>query len=296
MPNQFKPMLAVQYDEALVERHFQGGGHLLMSPKLDGIRALTMEDGIVGRSLKLIPNRYVQSELAGLQYLDGELVVGSVTAPDVYRATNSGVMSRNGEPDFTYWVFDSVQTPSAAFEARMANVEESGRVKVLPQTKVYSLSQIEELETKYLTAGFEGGMLRHPIMPYKFGRSTARQMNLLKVKREHDSEAAVTGVYEAMENQNEAVVNELGYIERSSHQENKVGKGMAGGFHAKDLYSGVEFDCGMGNFTHAERRWVWENRHLCADWVIVYRSFGYGVKDKPRMPRAKGFRNAIDMS
>ena len=38
--------------------------------------------------------------------LDGEIIVGPATAEDVYRVTNSAVMSRDGEPDFTYWLFD----------------------------------------------------------------------------------------------------------------------------------------------------------------------------------------------
>ena len=95
---------------------------------------------------------------------------------------------------------------------------------------------------------------------------------------------------------NEKFTNELGYAERSSHQENKVGSGLAGGFNLMDIHTGEEFDCSMGSFSHAERRWIWENRDSMPGKIVVYRSFSYGVKEKPRFPRAKGFRDPIDMS
>ena len=75
-------------------------------PKLDGIRVI-IKDGIVySRSLKAIPNKYVQSLFGHLHGLDGELIVGNPTAHDVFQKTTSGVMSKEGEPDVTLYAFD----------------------------------------------------------------------------------------------------------------------------------------------------------------------------------------------
>ena len=65
----------------------------------------------MSRSGKVLPNKYIQDwamkngEL--LHGFDGELVVGMSTAPDCYNKSQSGIMSQDGEPDFTYIVFDN---------------------------------------------------------------------------------------------------------------------------------------------------------------------------------------------
>ena len=50
------------------------------------------------RKMKEVPNRYIQSVFASGTFdgLDGEIIVGPATAEDVYRVTNSAVMSRDG--------------------------------------------------------------------------------------------------------------------------------------------------------------------------------------------------------
>ena len=104
MSTEMKPMLAYQKLPDLEALTYP----LIASPKLDGIRCLIVDGVAVSRSLKPIRNKYVQSILGSHEFngLDGELVVGSPTDPDVYLKTNSGVMSVEGEPDFTYLVFD----------------------------------------------------------------------------------------------------------------------------------------------------------------------------------------------
>ena len=81
---------------------------VLVSQKLDGIRCLIIDGVAVSRNLKPIRNEFVQSVIGTPKYngLDGELIVGATFAKDCYRVTNSGVMSKDGEPDFTYHVFD----------------------------------------------------------------------------------------------------------------------------------------------------------------------------------------------
>ena len=72
----FKPLLAytVKNPDAL---RFP----VLVSPKLDGIRCVIHNDQPVSRTLKPIPNRFIQSELGFYPPFDGELMVGDPLDP-----------------------------------------------------------------------------------------------------------------------------------------------------------------------------------------------------------------------
>src|SRR5690554_1925933 len=86
-----KPMLLYQKNPDLDLLSYP----VYVTPKLDGIRCLAFQEGALSRTLKPIRNRYVQEcfSKAGstLWGMDGELIVGPPTTPDVYRVTNSGV-------------------------------------------------------------------------------------------------------------------------------------------------------------------------------------------------------------
>lgn len=268
-------------------------GPLYGSVKLDGIRALGLDGILKARSLKPIPNKFIQEELAkqGVDKLDGELIVGAPNAEDVYRSTFSGVMSIEGTPEFMFYVFDYLI--EAPYRERLTKLVSSGRVKVLEQVQLASLDEIYAYETKNLEAGYEGIMLRRPNAPYKFGRATAKSMDLMKVKREEDAEAEVVEIYPAYENMNEAYTNELGHTDRTTHAENKVAKDMVGGFVLQK--DGTTFKCSAGKFTHDERGQIWQNRTSYIGKLLKYRSFAYGVLNAPRFPRALGWRDERDM-
>ena len=97
-----KPMLAAK---TCTEYRFP----LLGSPKLDGIRCLVVDGVVVGRSLKPIPNAYVQEQFGKPEFegFDGELIVGSPVGDGCFQRTSSGVMSEDGTPDVSYHVFDA---------------------------------------------------------------------------------------------------------------------------------------------------------------------------------------------
>ena len=67
-----------------------------------------------------------------------------------------------------------------------------------------NLEEVQQLEDKFLDAGFEGVMLRDPDGTYKFGRASVKENILLKVKKFLDAEGIVVGFKEKMSNQNEA--------------------------------------------------------------------------------------------
>ena len=115
---------------------------------------------------------------------------------------------------------------------------------------------------------------------------------LLKLKRFTDSEAVILDVVEEMANMNEATVDERGYTKRSSHQDNKVGKGRMGALLVRDLTTGVEFQIGTG-FDAADRAEFWEQD--MRGKIVKYKSFSIGVKDKPRFPSFLGLRSEIDL-
>lgn len=283
----FKPMLASPADLDTLRYP------LLASPKLDGIRAVVLGGRVLSRKLLEIPNRHVQTLLGRLEGMDGELILGDPTAPDVYRKTNSAVMSHDGEPPITFYVFDWVKRPELPYEERMHKAlhllgdREYARWHL--QERIDDREDLEFFEAQWVNQGYEGLMLRDPRAPYKFGRSTAKEQILLKVKRFEDSEAQILGVEEEMANLNEAGRDALGRTKRSHAKAGKVGKGTMGALLVRDLKTGVEFSLG-GGFTAADRAGAWEPGE-----IVKYKFFPVGVKDKPRHPIFIGRRSKIDL-
>lgn len=290
-----KPMLAV---EAPKELKFP----LYASPKLDGVRCLVQAGRVLSRTLKPIPNLFVQSSLSFSFFngLDGELVVGSPFDKDVYRRTNSGVMSQDGEPDFTFYVFDYYTYPDIPYKRRLETLNEWSRdnkfvrAVLLEQRLIENENDLLDYERKMLEIGYEGLILRNPNGIYKYGRSTAREGYLLKLKRFTDGEAKIVGFEELMHNGNEAEIDELGHTKRSSHQENLVAMGTLGALNVEDCATGVAFKIGTG-YTAQHRKHIWQNRSNLIGSIVKYKHFEIGVKDAPRFPVWLGFRNSIDI-
>ena len=290
-----RPMLACKTPSDLSQLHFP----LYVSPKLDGVRCLITEDGPMSRSMKPIRNKHVKSVLSDPAFfgMDGELIVGSPMADDVYRATNSGVMSTDGRPDFTFYIFDRWDLYEHPFEERQGVlVDQSYDLPTYVHHHrsylVETLSDLLEVEENVLANGYEGLITRLPSAPYKFNRSTMREQGMVKIKRFQDAEAEVIGVEELMHNANSATENELGYTERSSHKENQVPMGVLGALVCKTP-EGVEFKIGTG-FSAVERNNFWKVKQSLVGCLVKYKSFKIGVKDKPRHPVFLGFRDEDD--
>jgi len=284
--SKFRPMLAGKAGDAL--RY-----PLLASPKLDGVRAMAMDGTLYSRSLKPIPNEFCQTQFRSLEWFDGELIVGSPTHPNAYNNTVSGVMTRDGQPDVTFWVFDYFLDKNTDFRSRYRHLlsiaENTVRVEVVPHVLLTDDYALDEYEAQVLSLGYEGIMLRDPQGPYKMGRSTTNEGWLLKLKRFEDSEARITGFEEKMHNANEQTTNELGLSERSSHRANKHPTGVLGALIVTDLYSGVSFNIGTG-FTDLDRQNIWTIRDTLIGKVVKYKFQPAGVLEKPRFPVFLGFR------
>ena len=266
----------------------------LASPKIDGVRAL-VDIELFSRTYTPIANLHTQSKFAKpeLWGLDGELAVGAVNDPNVYNTTSKVVNSINKVDDVKYYVFDSFKYPDKPFHERLAiakkTVESVPDVVFVEHTLVNNQAELDAYEKRMLEMGFEGVMLRKPDGEYKYGRSTAKQQILLKIKRFLDSEAEVIGVVPLMKNNNPAEKNAFGRTKRSSKKANKVPQDKMGALVVKDLTTQVEFEIGTG-FTDKEREQKWE-----VGTIVKYKYQPHGVLNKPRSPVYLGIRPMSDI-
>lgn len=288
------PMLAATIDDL---EQIKNMYPLYASPKLDGIRALVINGTVYSRNLKPIPNNFIQKRLPlhHMDKWDGELVVGKPDAKDCFRQTTSGVMSLEGRPGFTFYVFDYIPTDSVPFKDRLSKLKTSvkaiadPRIKLVPQKLLTDPFKVYEYEETMLQKGFEGIMLRTLHGEYKHGRSTLKEGHLMKLKKFADSEAEVLELIEQMENTNEKTIDELGRSKRSSHKAGKVGKATLGSITVRDIHTDIVFDVGSG-FDDATRQYYYDNPRMLIGKIIKYKYFPTGSKDKPRFPVFLGIR------
>ena len=289
-----KPMLGIAVDTTKLVFP------IYASPKLDGIRVIIKDNQVLSRNGKTIPNIFVQSLLKSYHGLDGELIVGHPTHPNVFQLTTSGVMSIEGTPNVRLYVFDCWYA-EGGIDARYNEVLKITQnssivdIEVVPQIVINSLEELYKFEEDCLAKGYEGVMLRYPNAPYKNGRSTVKEGALLKLKRFSDSEAYILGMEPLLRNHNEPTKNALGHTERSSHIYNKVADDLLGALNVKDVRTGVEFSIGSG-FTEEQRREIWNKQVELIGSIVKYKYFEVGVKDKPRFPVFCDFRDKRDMS
>jgi len=284
-----KPLLAAKLDFDKLQYP------VYVSPKIDGIRALTIHGALYSRSLKLLPNRYIQSKAgAFLHGLDGEIVVGQATHPNCMQNTSSGVMSYAGEPKFTYLVFDAYNCPGG-FSLRYNYLRNAValnyniHVEIIKQEICNDQYEVESKMLEYSGQGFEGLMARSPNGLYKYGRSTVREAYLLKHKVFESEWGQVVGFEEFMHNANELKTDNLGYAERSSHKDNMVPMGMLGSLVVKSPKWVDTFKVGSG-FDFVQRKEIWKDRELFMGRSVEFKYQPHGVLDVPRMPIFKAFR------
>lgn len=279
-------------------------------PKIDGVRAVNPFGTLLTRTLSLMPNVYTRERFSESRHkgLDGELAAGLETDEDLCRKTTSATMSREGEPDVVWHVFDLCADAVAdmRYEDRynmlkgwIQSQHEKGldlNIEVIGYRVVNNIEEFEAAEQEWLAMGYEGIIQRDPNAKCKRGRATEREASFGRRKPYEDTEGLLLEVIEAQENLNEATVDAQGLTKRSSHQENKVGKGMAGPLIVRRLDTGEEVRIGPGKLTHAERVELWENKHLHVNVKIAkFRHMAYGVKDAPRQARFLSWRSKDDI-
>jgi DNA ligase-1 len=296
---QFKPMLSATHET---------GGQLtfpvIVSPKLDGIRCVIREGQALSRSLKPIANKALRELLSHplLEGLDGELISGSETDETAFNSTTRSVMSHEGETgQIRFHVFDDFTSPLLPFRQRLqiatervSSLRDEFPLTIVQHWLVNSLEELNSTYEMFLERGYEGLMIRDPNGLYKYGRSTAKEGGLLKMKPWVDSEAEILGFDELERNHNEAKLDELGHTKRSTSKEGKVAGGTLGALHVRDIHSGQEFSIG-GGYTAAKRDELWSEKDSLVGRIVKYKSVIIGVKDAPRFPVFIGFRDIRDL-
>lgn len=290
----FKSMLAAKADPALLKFP------LIASPKLDGVRCHIIDGVAVSRSLLPFKNPEIQRMFGKPEYngLDGELMVGDPLDEEAFRKT--GVLNAKDQDcsEVRLYVFDDFSDPTAAFHSRFETCNHfcysQEFLIAVEHQLIRDQAALDAYEERMLTAGFEGVMTRDPNGPYKFGRSTTKEGWLLKLKRFEDSEAEIIGYEELLSNQNDKTLVKNNKAKRSTHADGMVPQNALGAVHVRDLVSKVEFHLGSG-FKMAERTELWKNPQALIGRIIKYQHFNYGVKDKPRIPTFKGFRDPSDL-
>lgn len=280
-------MEAATASEQELKALFNNEREWLCSVKLDGIRCYVNENGPVSRTRKPIPNKYIHEMLSRecLIGFDGELIVG-----DNFQDTQSAVMSQDGEPDFTFHVFDAIYSMGEhlgdAYSKwvrrnvllhRKARVEQLyPYVKILPQELFSSYDLFKLALDGSIDDGFEGMMLSDPTLPYKHGRSTLKQGYLIKAKPRVDAEGIITGFVEQVSINGEPK-DTLGALEVT----------MING-----KYKGAKLNVGTG-FTDDERQNIWaiQDRFMGAIVTIMYQEIG--SKNAPRQPAFKDLRKDL---
>jgi DNA ligase-1 len=302
----FRPMLAPREDPLSYPNFFKELPYpLMLSPKYDGIRSVVKGGYAMSRTSKMLPSEQVQNDFTYLEHADGELIDGRPTDFGVYNRTQSVVMSRGKLGNLSYHIFDftSPDIVLLPFYQRVDYLMSlDGHLPfghyIVEHTIVDNEDELLEYEEKQLLLGYEGIMMRHPEGIYKghdgkANRATWLDMLIFKLKRFEDAEANIFDVYEGQTNNNVKTYDAQGFATRTTHQENQVPSGMAGGYVVK--FEGQYLDVAPGSFTHDQRKVHLANPKSVIGEPLKFRFMRHGSKDKPRFPRALGLRSQLEL-
>lgn len=283
--------------------------------KYDGIRCGVFGGRCLSNTLKPIPNRYINECLAGLSkyayYWDGELILNGTKD---FHKVQSAVMTRKGEPDFSFMCFDRILEATdftgmnygnrlgwlQSFN-RMPTRLDFPKLRYIHPVLLFNVEAVLLFEADAIKQGYEGIILRHAQGMYKFGTCTWNDMNLFKFKRTEDAEGEILDCNELMHNGNDSEVDVRGLTKRSSHGENKYGSGMLGSFKVRGIngkYKDKVFDVSCGSMTHEERRgwWIKKTTFKAFKHIITYKFDKHrGTDDAPAGSRFKAFRDERDL-
>jgi len=273
-----RPMLCARLDDPKELLYPQ-----LLTPKFDGIRALTVNGRLITRNFKPVRSTYIQELLSTLpDGCDGELIVPDGSFSDV----QSGVMSEDGRPAFMYCVFDTFANPLLPYTSRVRRLQSLAHPNV--HTVVpYEANDVDDFlryEEAALEAGYEGVVARDPDAPYVQGRSRAMH----KWKRFLDSEARVVGFDEQHTNTNPIVQDALGRNRRPNNGYVPRPKNTLGSLLCVDVHTGVHFSIGTG-FSDTLRKRVWDDQPSYLGRTLRYTYQCIGSQGRPRFPAFQCF-------
>lgn len=314
------PQLAIDVADGFKGVRFPVWGFV----KIDGVRGCHLTGKFTGRSLEDMKNVALANMFSHKIYtgFDGELTIdgylrnddlpaalrpdGNETLCSLTTGITSRVKLRKGEtalPTNVIWnLFDNLHFSviDEPYEYRYNALksflcfEGHTNVHLLPYEVIENALQAEAFIIKCIDNGYEGAIFRDPKALHKSGRATARGNDFWRFKPASAKDCVITGFEEAMANGNEAETNALGRTKRSSHAENKTGKGMIGTFLAIDKATGQPIRLGPGSATHSQRLEWFHHPEMIVGWPAEFVSLDTGVKDAPRQARFLRRREKYD--
>lgn len=265
--------------------------------KCDGVRGLRLNGTLMSRRLKLIPNHEIRERAKHLPAgLDMELWNKSLGYNDIQSIVMSRVHAWHDQIKFQVIDWFKPLQPSMSYAERCYHIgqwmhDAPAFVKFQVPVVCDTPEQLFAYERRVIEEEGEGICFRTPNSPYKFGRSTLSEQWLVKLTRQKYDEAVILGFYEQMENTNSSKTDARGKSERSSHQENLVGKDTLGAMLVRNT-AGQEFTIGTGlGMTIGLRKKMWENQTIYLGRTIKYKCKEHGIKVLPRAPVFLGFRD-----
>ena len=303
MNKTIKPMLAVAYSDTVVQPSFS-----LVSEKLDGIRCIFIDGVAYSRSMKPFPNTYLQEvarEYAALDMVDCEIIVGDKYDKAVLQNSMRFCMSKDRNDEFKIYAFDLICGDEPFYsrtEYLKERFEEHG---CLPECAEYvehfiispkHMAEVElsAYEEKIVSLGGEGVMINDGNAPYFFGRKTTKNSPpLQKLKRFQDTEAVVVGYEPLLQNNNQPVVNTLGYAERSMSKDGMIEKDALGSIVVEAF--NTTFHVGSG-WTIQEREELWKDRESLIGKIAKVKYFKLNQYGTPSFPTFLCWRDKLDIS
>lgn len=270
--------------------------HFLLSCKFDGIRFSIQDNDVYSRTGKLIPNKHIRKTIMdwGLPPgIDGELVCGS------FQETTSSVMTIEGEPEFSVFVFDIMSDEQ--FSTRYYNLyrhfSENYDLNETRETpKVLGIADKTDMVCNKYAFGTmydnlwlvkhrvvitdeeianalneykdsEGVILRDPDSLY--------YDTIWKIKHKLDSDAKIIKVLQLKRKTGELAE-------------------QMGSLLVSDVVSGKQFNIGTG-FTKSQRIQIWDTRDDLIGQFLKYEYDSLSSHGIPRFPRFAGIRSEKDI-
>lgn len=162
-----------------------------ISEKLDGVRAYWDGEKLISRQGNVFNAPAWFTEGFPQQPLDGELWL----ARDSFEQTLSIIKSKNKQDQWALLTYQLFELPKAkgSFTERLQQLEilvaqtTNPYLKVIPQFRVQSETELQRLLEEYVAKDAEGLMLHHQDAPYRTGRSG----DLIKLKPYQDAEGEI---------------------------------------------------------------------------------------------------------
>lgn len=281
---------------------------LLIGPKYDGIRAVTKDKGLLSNTLKLLPNRLLQSMGKALPLgIDLEVCL---TNPDgslcPFNEITSWVMSQDKSipqgKNLSLFVFDWFLDPSLPYTERLEKLSElelPSFATIAPSSLVNSVDELSYHHKMNLDLGYEGSILRSLDGLYKFGRSTLKEQYCLKLKPYEDTEGTIVGFEPRYINLEVSQVDERGLLKKGKKKANLSSLDMVGVIILKSEKFSQPVRVGTG-FNHELAKKMFDNPSEYLGKIVKFSYLPSQSKtaylESPRHPSFLGFRDSMDLT